>query len=241
MQKVLILFLFICSFQAIGQTISPENRIVVLGSSEIEIPADRVIFQVKLFFKDEFDVKKAFTQHKEAESKLVSFLKDLQIPNKNINYTLIKIDRSQLDDDNNRNLRKQYYITQQTVQITLDNVKDYSDFTLKLISAGFNDINASFESSKVNDFHGQLLEKAIEIASKQAQVMAKVSKRKLGRILKISDTDESEPNFTYHWRFQRGRGDYNFSDLNEINTLDITSIAQTIKKNMNVKVIFELK
>jgi uncharacterized protein len=247
MKKLSILLLIICSFQAIGQTISPENRIVVIGMAEIEIPADRVVFQVKLSYKDDDDVKKAFALHKESEARLISFLKDLKVSEKNINYTLVNVGKKYSYYEE-ANTKKIMYATNQTVSITLDSIRAYSDFMLKLISSGFNDIDTDFISSKTDDFHSVLIEKAIEMATRKAQVMAKSSKRNLGKILKVSDTDEEDPEFSYHgmsngeiaassrkgWVSYGGMG-------GGTGETDISLIPQTVKKSISVKVVFELK
>jgi uncharacterized protein len=243
MKKLTILFLFICSSAITGQTISPENRIVVIGKAEIEIPADKVVFRIKIAFKDEEDVKKIYSLHKEAEVKLVSFLKDLKIPNKDVDYTLINV-RKQYSYYDGQNSKKVVYVTDQTVSITLDSIKTYADFMLRLISAGFSDVETNFTSSKANDFHGKLIEKAIEMATQKAQVMANKAGRKLGRIIRVADTDEDDPNFNYHGygmingsieRPLKGwRGDYSGNS-------DISSIPQTISRDIAVKVVFELK
>jgi uncharacterized protein len=237
MKKLSILLLIICSFQAIGQTISPENRIVVIGMAEIEIPADRVVFQVRLTSKEENDVKKAYDSHKRKELNLLSFLSDLKIPNKNINYTLINVGKSIVYEDHlKENNRKLYYETSQTVTIAIDSLKEYSPFILKLIDAGFDDVSTSFTSSKINNFHDKLLEKAIEMAKKKAQVMAKSSNRELGRIVKVMDTEESDPNFSNSWFSGSGA-----SAGNAAGSYEMISIPQSVTKSMSVKVVFELK
>jgi uncharacterized protein len=238
MKKLSILLLIIYSFKAIGQTISPENRIVVIGMAEVEIPADRVVFQVSLATKEENDVKKAYDSHKRKELNLLSFLSDLKIPNKNINYTLINISkRIVYEDILKENTRKTYYETSQTVTITIDSLKKYSPFILKLIDAGFDDVSTSFTSSRINNFHDKLLEKAIEMAKKKAQVMAKSSNRELGRIVKIMDTEETDPNFNNSW----SNNSYEGRAVGAGGSYEMISIPQSVTKSISVKVIFELK
>ncbi len=243
MKKLSILLLIICSFKAIGQTISPENRIVVIGMAEIEIPADRVVFEIKLSYKDEKDVKKAFALHKESEVKLMSILKDLKVPGKNVNYTLVNVNQ-QYSYDDSPDRRKMVYATNQTVNITLDSIKNYSDFMIKLISEGFGDVDTDYISSKENDFHNELIEKAIEIATKKAQIMAKSSTRNLGKILRVSDTNESDPEFNYRGLLNgeiAASGRKGWRSHPEIGGDGFSLIPQTIKKSMSVKVVFELK
>ena len=238
MKKIFIILLIICSFNVIGQTTSSENRIVVIGMAEVEIPADRIVFQVSLTSKEENDVKKAYDLHKRKELNLLSFLSDLKIPNKNVNYTLINISkRVVFEDIVKENKRKVYFETSQTVTITIDSLKKYSPFILKLIDAGFDDVSTSFTSSKINNFHDKLLEKAIEMAKKKAQVMAKSSNRELGRIVKVMDTEETDPNFSNNWF----NSSYENKGGGAGGSYEIISIPQSVTKSMSVKVVFELK
>lgn len=241
MKKLTILFLLICSSAITGQTISPENRIVVIGKAEIEIPADKAVFRIKISQQNKEDIKKAYALHKEAERKLVSFLSELKIPNKNINYTLINMGNNE-DYNPKTELKEKVYFTHQTVIVTLDSIKNYSEFMLKLVSVGFNHINTNFISSKEHNFHDKLIEKAIEMATKKAWVMAKTSKRNLGKIIKVLDTEENDPNFSYRAGWVSDDGFDLLYDSNENRgNSGITSIPQTIKKSISVKVVFELK
>lgn len=232
-KKVILLLLL--PFFAFGQSIYPDNRIIVLGEASIDIPADKVIFSIQLKFTDSTDIKAAYAKHKNAESSLMNFLKDANVPNKNITYTLISVGR---EISYNRETNKEWveFGTRQSVSVTIEDVKKYAEFMMKLISAGFTDVHTSFTSSKVNDFQDLLIEKAIEVARKKAEVMAKTSNREIKRIVKISDTDETDSNFL---NSVTGNDSYlAFATGAESN---ITEIPQTISKSYSVKVVFVLK
>jgi uncharacterized protein len=236
-RNLLILLLAAMPLLGIGQTISPDNRIVVLGEATIEIPADRVEFNIELKFDDSTNIKRAYKRHKEAESKLVSYLKELNIPPKNINYSLINIGKT-TDYNDETNKSTDIFGTNQKVFVTIDDVKQYADVMMKLITAGFTDVSTSFGSSKENDFQQTLIEKAIEAARKKALVMAKAANREISKIVKVSDTEESDPTFGGYGNSYAAAmavmGDANSENV-------ITEIPQTITKRMTVKVVFALK
>ncbi|MDR6560910.1 MULTISPECIES: SIMPL domain-containing protein [unclassified Arcicella] len=237
MKKLILNLAFILiSLVSFGQTvISPENRIVVIGEATIEIPADKVVFNIKLEFNDSLSIQKAYSMHKEAETKLVVFLKQLNIPNKNISYSLISIGK-EIHFDNETNKKKDSFGTNQSISVTIDDVKQYSSFMMNLITAGFTDVSSFFTSSKENDFHDILIEKAIGVARKKALSMAKASNRQIMRIVKVSDTDDSDPSLGY----------YNHNEsyavvAAAVGESSIMEIPQTVTKNMKVKVVFSLK
>jgi uncharacterized protein YggE len=232
-KNLLILLLAAMPLLGIGQTISPDNRIVVLGEATIEIPADRVKFNVELKFDDSTNIKRTYKRHKEAESKLVSYLKELNVPTKNINYSLINIGKSN-NYNSATNTSTELFGTNQTVFVTIDDVKQYADLMMKLITAGFTDVSTSFGSSKENDFQQTLIEKAIEAAQKKALVMAKTVNREILNVVKVSDTEESDPTFG-------GYGNSYVAAMAAGAENSIIEIPQTITKRMTVKVVFALK
>jgi hypothetical protein len=217
-----------------GQSVSLDNRIVVIGEATIEIPADKVVFEIGLKFTDSTDVKKAYAKHKEAESKLVNFLKELKIPNKNISYTLISIGKETEYDQETR-VRAFTFGTSQNVSVTIEDINKYADFMMQLISAGFTEVSTTFKSSKENDFKETLIQKAIESANKKAVVMAKSANREVKKIVKVLDTDETDPNFGYSGTTV-GKVMYAMEAGS-----NITEIPQTITKSYSVKVVFSLK
>ena len=229
--KTLALTFVLMSHYALGQFISPENRIVVLGAASTEIPADRVVFNIDLQFTDPTNIRTAYMKHKNAENKLLEFLKTNNIPNSNISYSLISVGKS--FDYDAQQKRTTSLGTRQTVSVTLEDVKLYADFMMKLISAGFTEVDASFRSSQENAFKEILIQKAIEAAQKKAEVIAKAANRTINQILKVADTDESDSSFS--------TVNYAAVDLMKLPPPPgMIDIPQTISKNYSVKVVFEL-
>ncbi len=236
-KKLFLLLFATLPLCAVSQTVSPDNRIVVLGEATIEIPADRVVFDIELKFNDPINIKTAYKRHKDAESKLVSYLKELNVPTKNIHYSLINIGKI-VDYNSGNNTSKELFGTRQTVYVTIDDVKQYADFMMKLISAGFTDVSTSFKSSKESDFQQILIEKAIEAARNKAVVMAKAANREISTIVKISDTEESDPVFE-NYGSDNAMAEEASVVFNSGN--NIIEFPQTISKSMRVKVVFALK
>lgn len=231
--KKVLLLLFL-PFLAFSQSVYTDNRIIVLGEASINIPADRVIFNIELKFTDSTDIKIAYAKHKSAESSLVNFLKESGVSDKNITYTLISVGKQMIYDNEERKAHAEFG-TQQNVSVTLEDVKKYAEFMMKFISAGFTEVSTSFTSSKEKDFQDALIRNAIEVARKKAEVMAKTSNREIKKIVRISDTEETHSVFLYN----------DFMNMNAVSASvsesNITEIPQTISKTYSVKVVFSLK
>lgn len=206
-----------------------DERIQVTGEAEIEIPADQVVFNIMLNYKDYDGVKTAFDQHKAAEAQLLRFLKDLRVPDKNVTYSLINFNRQvEFKPDGTP---REYFGTQQQVMVRLETLTTYPDFLIRLVNAGFTNVNTAFTSSKANDFHSELIEKAIAQAKKKAEVMALASGRKLGRVTHVSDAVQPDPVFRAELAYAKSAYDGGL----------ISEIPQSIRKSLSVNVAFVLE
>lgn len=214
-----------------GQTVNPDSRIIVIGEAEIEIPADRALFTIQITYSDKDNPNKALSEHKLAEAKLVDLFKELNIPAKNINYTPVSINKRFQYGANN--VAETTYKTNQEVVILLDDYRLCSDFMIRVVNAGFSDIETEFSSSKEEESNNLLIEKALEAATQKANIMAKFANREVNRVEKIYDTEENDPSI-----HQIARKGWKSSSSHKF---DLTSIPQTILRHYAVKVVFSLK
>lgn len=214
----------------------PVNRIVVLGDAELELPADQVQVSVTLQYSDPTDARKAYTAHQAAEKQLVKLLKDYQIDEKNIRYTLLQVQKNQ-NDIYQTGERRQEVITMQQVIFELGKPDRYPALQLALINANFNRFQATYHSSKEDQSKNLVLEKAVEAAREKAVLLAKASGRTLGPVLSVRDTEESDPILQRRFNLQGANMELARVGYGS-NLLDI---PQSIKIPAQVKVTFELK
>ncbi|MFC5412019.1 SIMPL domain-containing protein [Larkinella bovis] len=240
MRKLSLLILSILSLSPalaqVNQTPDlPANRIVVLGDAELELPADQVRITVTLQYSDPTDARKAYNAHQAAEKQLVKLLKDYQIDEKDIRYTLLQVQKNQ-NEIYQTGERRQEVVTFQQVIFELSKPERYPALQLALINAGFNRFQASYRSTKEETSKNLVLEKAVEAAREKAVVLAKAAGRTLGTVLSVRDTEESDPvlqkRFGLATEAMSARVGYGS------NLLDI---PQTIRIPAQVKVTFELR
>lgn len=205
-----------------------EEKIHITGEAEIEIPADQVLLTVHLQYKDYENVQTAFNAHKAAEQKLVKLVKDLKISGSDVQYSLISFSRQQ--EYTATSSLREYFVTTQTVNILLKDLKSYPDILIKLVNSGFTNVSTGFTSSKGKDFPEELLTKAVEQARKKAEVIAKASGRKLGKVTYVGDAAKSDPIFRAEMTYAKVADSGGF----------ISEYPQTIKKSLSLEVIFEL-
>ncbi|MGA0559068.1 SIMPL domain-containing protein [Larkinella sp. VNQ87] len=215
----------------------PTNRIVVLGDAELELPADQVRVTVTLQYSDPTDARKAFEAHQAAEKRLVKLLKEYQIDEKTIQYTLLQVQKNQ-NDIYQTGERRTEIVTMQQVIFNLDKPDRYPALQLALINANFNRFAATYHSTKEEQSKNLVLEKAVEVARGKAVILAKAAGRTLGAVLSVRDTEETDPILQGRFvlgatamaeRVQVGYGG------------SLLDIPQTIRIPARVKVTYELK
>lgn len=229
MKQALFLLFILTTNLAFGQILSPDNRIVVLGQASIEVPANRVVFSVGLFSVDSLSLDKVYENHRELETKAYKLLQDLNIPAKDVSYSMFSV-REQYDYDKERS----YYMGQQHVTFTIDSIQLVPHIQETLVRAGFRAFSSDFTSTELESNKKKLLEKAVATAKEKATILANASDRKIKRIIKVADTDDSD------YTFSNFSG-YGYAEAVGAPAEALTEIPQTVSISTTLKVTFELK
>lgn len=233
MRLNLTLLLLLCCLIAQAQKVSPENRIVVLGEASIDVPADQVKFTVVLESSDTASIEKVYQKHRVQEEKLVKLLQELQLPAADISYSLFSLNRQHRFYERGA---VSYFAGRQTVNFTLSSVDKLSDVQARLIRDGFVNFNSHFTSTKLKQHQTEVLERAVEVAKEKAAVLAKASDRSIKRIVKVADTEDTDPAFrNYRGEISEVAAVAGYSDQN------LLEFPQTIPLSAVVKVVFELR
>jgi hypothetical protein len=222
------------STSLISQQIDPD-RIVVIGSASIEIPADIVNVRITLSFQDKVDGKSAYARHKDTEARFIQFLHEMNIPDSVINFTPLSI--SAQNDYSRRDSVVKIYNTNQLVTVRIFDLSKYADFQLKLISNGFTTFSETFESSKSREAEDEAIKKAVLKARAKAELMASAAGRKILRVAKISDTEETEPVIARYREPFHGTVSAQTAFSSASRLMDL---PQTISVEKQVKVVFDL-
>lgn len=159
----------------------------------------------------------------------------MEIPASAVSYSLFSVHKQHNYYDKEA---VPYYAGWQTVKFTVNQINKLSDIQTRLIKEGFTDFNSEFSSSRLEQYRAQVLEKAVEVAKGKAAIMAKAAERKIKRITKVADTEDSDPAFS----------NYDTHMISEMDlpsapppTRELINIPQSIPVSAVVKVVFELK
>ncbi len=231
MKKIVFILFYIFSSTNFFSQEQTNDQIIVIGSATIEVPADIITIKINLSYQDRTDGKTAFEQHKDAEEKLIKFLKEENIPDSLIKYSLLNISSTY---DYSRGDNQKIFNTNQTIAIKVYDFSEYAQFQLKLIGKGFTAFSQNFESTKSSDAMNEAIQKAVYQAKLKAELMAIASGRKIKNISKISDTEDTEPIISRYSSFMPHAA---YSTTSVV----LTDIPQSIKIDKQVKVIFDLE
>jgi uncharacterized protein YggE len=225
------ILLFFLSFKPIiAQTISQENRIVIFGESEINVAANKVGFEVSIESTDSSNMEVCYKKHDEKIKSLTKIIRSLGILDKNITYTLL----SASYDENESGIK--IHRCYQRVTFVTDSVLQITKIQEKLIKNNFENLKSNYITT-YNDKHKEdLLIMAVSVAKEKANTYAIAAGRKLGKIVKIMETEESDPPLKNYRNTTR-----NISKDFKFDSNDLNSLSQTLTFATTIKVVFELE
>ncbi|WP_205499695.1 SIMPL domain-containing protein [Rufibacter psychrotolerans] len=239
MKRLLSALLVLVSSLVSAQTISPDNRIVVMGQATIDAPADQVSFNIYLISTDTLSLDKMYSKHKAMETKIVTILRDLHIPANKISYSLLSVGKrpSYAKDDEEP---VWYFEGRQEISFTIDSLQTYPAIRDRLIREGVITFGSAFTSSKEGEMKKEVLAKAVKTATDKAEVLAISGNRKIKRIVRIADTDDTDPMFNNYSNddMYAAAGENAIGGSNEGTLIEI---PQSISVTATVKVTFQLK
>jgi uncharacterized protein YggE len=218
----------VVSFALIGFTQSAqaqasvqERTITINMSASKVIPANLIIFNVNINAEGDTP-QEAFELHKKREHLLADLLKKFDIKEKNIDYEPVRMNKRYRDD-------RMTTATNQSVSLTFSDFSLYEKIQITLIENGFDSFNGQFSSTDISEGKQQALVSAIESAKQRAELIAKTSGVKLGKIKNIhySDHKYGIPRKTNVMRMQ--------AMSNEASMMDF---AQTVSITANIDVTY---
>jgi len=175
------LFLLLFSGLTKAQVLN-KSTVFINTSSVIQIPADNIFFSISLSVENE-DAEKAYNEHKALETNLLNVLREFDIPDSNISYSLLQIGR-------NPSFSKEHtsYKTRQLVSFLLNDFNKYDSLQLALLSKGIYQYTANFTSTGSDEWIEKGTQEALAKATKEAEITAKNIGMKLGNIVDVESS-----------------------------------------------------
>ncbi len=212
----------IFTVSALFAQIDNKNQITISASAEETVPADIVVFNLTLK-ADAAEPKTAFELHRQQEKNLLQLIQRFEIPDSNINYSLMRISRRAAYNNN-----PERFDTYQTVQIKLNSIKQYNDFQIRLLDGGIYNFGSNFSSTKIDDAKKIALNNALKKAQTDAEQIASQIGRELGEVLNVN----------YHTSPNVQTQDMMRMDAAKSS---ITEIPQQLSVQVQVNVVYDLK
>ncbi len=126
--------------------------------------------------------------------------------------------------------------TNAQVSVLLTDLSRYPQFLVDLVQHGFVSFSEEFQSSKAKDAEKMVIAKAVQQARSKAEIIAHASGRSIARVMKIADTEETEPVIA---RYYEPRP-YREMSISAQVAGSLPGIPQKITVNKQVKVTFAL-
>lgn len=228
MKKIFYLFTVVfLSFTAMAQnnnTITPQVN--VSGEGSVKIKPDFAIITIGAEIKDA-DSAKAKKQNDAIISKMIQVIKKSNVAEKDYQTQRVNLYKTREYQE-----KKDYFVANQTITITLRNLDQYEKLMSDLLDAGANTINGvEFKSTQTEKYATEIRGKAVLDAKKKAQDYAGALNQTIGKALIISD--QSVVNNPRVYMMKTAEAD--------ASGMGQTLAAGEIEISTNVNVVFELK
>lgn len=181
-------FLSVSKAQTLNEITEKLQNSVITISAEGEAfyPADIITLQISMQVIAD-SPGSAYEKHKQLEDTVVDIITGFGIPDTSIVFEPFRINRV-------RNNQQYEHNTSQLVQLTLRDFGIYEKIQVTLIENGFDNFQASFQSSESRKGDSESLKNALENASQKAELIA----AELGlEIRSIDSVDYSESGVSY--------------------------------------------
>lgn len=180
MKKIAFFLLSVTACVSIAQKIE-KPYIEVKGEGVILAVPDQI--KINLSVESEGLVpSEAKTSNDVAMRKIFNFLKLKNIPENAVKTEYISLDKNRYDKEN------QKYIARQTFSVILDNIKQYDEILVGMLSQGITNIEGvTFLHKEMAKYREMAQMNAIKNAREKAQKYAEAAGVKVGKVLLISE------------------------------------------------------
>lgn len=160
-----------------------EPNISISASAKVFVPVDIAHFNINISINDK-EADNAYRTHQEREAYLARLLKDMEIDDKNIRYQPIAIRPNRQRDG------EIHTSTSQRINVELSDLGQLNEMQRLLINNKFDNFSGSFSSSKIPEAEKLALEKAVEKAREDAEILSRASGKKLGQVRSIDHSTD---------------------------------------------------
>lgn len=190
MKKTILLLTLLMGtmMEAQDQKTNQIPQISVTGEGKIKVVPDQGVISlgVENTGKDAAEVKKL---NDDIVDKVIKYIKKNNIPATDFQTTNVSLYKNY-----DYEKKKYSFVANQTITITLKDLKKYNDFMMGISDTGVTTIHGvEFKSSKLADYESDARKSAMLNAKKKAEDYVSVLNQKIGKALLISDNTYIQP------------------------------------------------
>ena len=176
---------------ASGQVTCPNQRLItVTGTAEIKVPPDQAILTVGVDSRDR-ELAAAKGQNDSQVRKVLAAAHEAGVDEKDIQTSALTLSANYSDE---RVPKLLGYQAEQTITLTLRDLKKYESLMTQLLQAGVNRVNGiQFEVSDSRKFKDEARTNAIRAAREKAAVMAAELGQAIGKPWEIEELNVENP------------------------------------------------
>lgn len=177
-----LLPLVFLSFTGMTQNNQTPPQIQVSGQSFMKIKPDHALITIGAEIKNA-DASKAKEENDKIIAKMIQVIKKSKIEDKDFQTQRVHLYKSR-----DYQQKKDYFVANQIISITLHNLDDYENLISDLIEVGANTIQGvEFKSTETEKYASEIRAKAVLDAKKKAEDYASALSQTVGKALLVND------------------------------------------------------
>jgi uncharacterized protein YggE len=180
-----LIALFVLSLVATADDKVPAKLVRVTGVSEVKVVPDRAVLEVGV----EKQNASASLAKGAAARRILTSLRQSGVDEKDIQTTYLSL---QPQFDYRKGMKISYFVADQTMSITLRDLRQLDTVLDSLIKVGGNQINSiQYETSDLRKYRDQARDLAVKAAREKAEALAHALGQDIGKAYAIEEVPES--------------------------------------------------
>jgi|tagenome__1003787_1003787.scaffolds.fasta_scaffold20536933_1 uncharacterized protein YggE len=183
-----LIALFVLSLVATADDKVPAKLVRVTGVSEVKVVPDRAVLEVGVE-KQNASASLAKGAADAAARRILTSLRQSGVDEKDIQTTYLSL---QPQFDYRKGMKISYFVADQTMSITLRDLRQLDTVLDSLIKVGGNQINSiQYETSDLRKYRDQARDLAVKAAREKAEALAHALGQDIGKAYAIEEVPES--------------------------------------------------
>lgn len=228
MKNIFLVLLTVIATSLSAQQVKLDPTISVSGEGKVTVAPDYASISIAVDTKGNSaqEVKK---QNDEKIDAVLKYIKKAGVANEDFQTQRVSLNRQ-----HDYEKKKDYYVANQSIKLTIRNLNRYDQIMEGLVAAGVNQVNSiEFKSTQIKKYESEARQLAVQNARLKADDFMSVTNQKIIKILSISDN--SSPSYNPRGVYATNAMAKSFDSAESYSGNETLAIGEiTVTANVNI-------